>query len=109
MATQAKKPPPPPVENSADSTPVPYAVSVDLEPEPTPVAAPEPLIGYTVLNDDQARRVNMIKAHFEASVIYLQTLRDSYHAGETQRALNIAITHAETASMWAVRAVTKAV
>jgi len=109
MVTQAKKPPPPPVEDAADSTPVPYAVPITLEFESIQAPVPTDPIGYTVLNDDQVRRVNTIKTNFDDAVKYLETLRDSYHAGETQRALNIAITHAETASMWAVRAVTKAV
>jgi hypothetical protein len=105
MATQAKKPPPPPVEDAADSTPVPYAVPVAPEPEP----APELVEPYRVLNDDQVRRVNAIKTHFGDSVVYLQTLRNAYHASETLQAIDVAIVHAETASMWAVRAVTKAI
>lgn len=101
MATTAKKPPPPPVEEKEAEAPVQAAEPVVVE------SAVEQVTGYVSLNDDQIRRVNTIKEHFEDTVKYLQVLRDSYHDGETQRALSIAITHAETASMWAVRAVTR--
>jgi hypothetical protein len=36
----------------------------------------------------------------------LKTLRDAYHDAEVQRMFSVAITNAETASMWAVRGIT---
>jgi len=104
MATTAKKPPPPPVEEVKEAAPVAEPVAITPEPEPAPL-----IKGYTALSDDQVRRVNTIKEQFDDTIKYLETLRDSYHAAETQRALSVAITHAETASMWAVQAVTKVV
>lgn len=101
MATTAKKPPPAPVEEVKETAPVVTPVEV------LPVVETTTVTGYAPLSDDQTRRVNTIKEHFEDTVKYLLVLRDSYHDGETQRALSVAITHAETASMWAVRAVTK--
>lgn len=109
MATTAKKPPAPPVEEAQVAAPVAEPVPVAPELEPMKAPEPEAMIGYTPLNDDQIRRVNMIKTQFDDSVRYLLTLRDAYHASETQRALDVAIAHAETASMWAVRAITKAI
>ncbi len=61
---------------------------------------------YQTLSDDEIRRVNAIKGKADDLVNYLKILRDSYHDAEVQRALSLAITDAETASMWAVRAVT---
>ena len=58
------------------------------------------------LNEDEARRVAMIKEKTGDLVTYFKTLRDSFHDAEVQRALSVAITDVETASMWAVRAVT---
>lgn len=102
MATTAKKPPPPPVEDTiAEATPPSAPVEV--------VPAVEPVAYYAPLTDDQTRRVDTIKEHFQDTVKYLQVLRDAYHAQAVLDDLDIAIVHAETASMWAVRAVTKAV
>lgn len=77
---------------------------------PTPDAAPAPaaeqVIGWKPLSSDEVRRVNQIKTVFDGSITMLKILRDSYHDAEVQRMLSVAITHAETASMWAVRGVT---
>jgi hypothetical protein len=105
MATTAKKPPAPPVEEVQTAAPAQESIPVTLEPEPVQVT----VTGHSPLTDDQARRVNTIKEHFQDTVKYLQVLRDAYHAQAVLDDLDIAITHAETASMWAVRAVTKAV
>ena len=61
---------------------------------------------YLTLSEDEVRRVAMIKEKTGDLVAYFKTLRDSFHDAEVQRALAIAITDVETASMWAVRAVT---
>ena len=70
-------------------------------------AAPVQPIGYTTLEPDDLRRVNVTKKLFDETITYLSNLRDSYHDAETQRAFSVAITHAETASMWAVKAITR--
>ena len=54
---------------------------------------------------DEERRVRAVNISFDASVLYLRTLRDAYHDGEVQEMFNTAIAHAVTAQMWAVRAV----
>ena len=105
MVTTAKKPPAPPVEEAQTAAPVQAFIPVSLEPEPAQTS----VTGYVSLTDDQTRRVNTIKEHFQDTVKYLQVLREAYHAQEILDDLDIAITHAETASMWAVRAVTKVV
>ena len=51
-------------------------------------------------------RVDRIKREFATCVDTLLNLRDSLHDGEVQRMLSIAITEAQTAQMWAVKAVT---
>jgi hypothetical protein len=80
-------------------------------PEPVPVApaaapAAPAVTGYTQLSEDEIRRVNNIKEKFADTIGYLKVLRDSFHDADVQRCLSVAITEAETASMWAVRAVT---
>lgn len=75
-------------------------------PDPAPVQAPEQVIGYQPLSADEVRRVNQIKTAFDGTVAMLKILRDSYHDAEVQRMISVAITNAETASMWAVRGVT---
>jgi len=79
----------------------------EVIPNPAPAEpAPEPVAGYHPLSDDEVRRVSQSKALFDAAVMYLVVLRDSYHDAEVQRMLSVAITNAETASMWAVRGIT---
>ena len=75
-------------------------------PDPAPARAPEQVAGYHPLSQDEARRVNQTKQHFDAAIMYLLILRDSYHDAEAQRMFSVAITNAETASMWAVRGIT---
>jgi hypothetical protein len=104
MAT-AKKPEPAKAEApeipSAPPAPI-EVVPAEQPKEPTP-SLTKP---YRALSDDEVRRVNAIKAKTDDLVTYFKTLRDSYHDAEVQRALSLAITDVETASMWAVRAVT---
>ena len=54
---------------------------------------------------DEERRVRNVNQAFDTSVVYLRTLRDAYHDGEVREMFNVAIAHAVTAQMWAVRAV----
>jgi hypothetical protein len=79
-------------------------------PEPVteaPKAQPAPVItSYHPLSEDEVRRVNQIKAAFDGTIAMLKILRDSYHDAEVQRMFSVAITNAETASMWAVRGIT---
>jgi hypothetical protein len=79
-------------------------------PEPVteaPKAQPAPAIAsYHPLSEDEVRRVNRVKAAFDGTVIMLKILRDTYHDAEVQRMFSVAITNAETASMWAVRGIT---
>lgn len=98
MATQTKKPIPP------DPETVP---PVDT-PEPVAVQAAEPTkpVGYAQLSEQELARVNTVKSKFADTITYLKTLRDAVHDGEAQRAFSVAITEAETASMWAVKAIT---
>lgn len=101
-APQVKRPEPQEIPEEvtppASSEPIP----VVPEPAPTPVV----FTGHSPLAEDEARRVAMIKEKFGDITLYLKNLRESYHDGEVQRALSVAITEAETASMWAVKAVT---
>jgi hypothetical protein len=71
---------------------------------PEPVAPP-PVVHHP-LSGDQERRVAKVKADFNELIGYIKTLRDSVHDAETQRMYSVAITNAETASMWAVKAIT---
>lgn len=77
-------------------------------PEPTVAVqpAPAPVAGYNPLSADEVRRVNQSKELFDAAIMYLTILRDAYHDAESQRMFSVAITNAETASMWAVRGIT---
>jgi len=83
---------------------------LEAKPEPIPVApapAPAPApTGYRDLSSDEARRVAKVKADFSDLIGYINALRDSVHDAEVQRMYSVAITNAETASMWAVRAIT---
>ena len=77
----------------------------EITPDPAP-AQPAPAHIYGPLSADEVRRVSQSKALFDAAIMYLVILRDSYHDGEVQRMFSVAITNAETASMWAVRGIT---
>jgi hypothetical protein len=69
--------------------------------EPAPV-----ITSYHPLSEDEVRRVNQVKATFDGTISMLKILRDTYHDAEVQRMFSVAITNAETASMWAVRGIT---
>lgn len=81
---------------------VPEAPAFESAPAPAPVTTP----GHHQLSEDEARRVSMIKEQFASAIKYLRVLRDSVHDAEVQHMYSVAITEAETASMWAVRATT---
>lgn len=90
-------------ETPVETPPIVEPVAPAPEPAPAPApAAPQ----YHELSEDEARRVNLIKGHFTIAVNYLKRLRDSVHDAEVQRMYSVAITEAETASMWAVKAAT---
>ncbi len=72
---------------------------------PIPEPAPQ-TTGYQQLSEVDAKRVRASKETFDNTIQYLKALRDSQHDAEVQRMFSIAITHAETASMWAVKAIT---
>jgi hypothetical protein len=50
--------------------------------------------------------VRAAKETFDNTIQYLKALRDSQHDAEVQRMFSVAITNAETAYMWAVKAIT---
>ena len=70
--------------------------------EVTDIAPP----AYRTLSVEDEARVNTAKSKFNDTISYLKALRDSQHGSEVQRMFSIAITEAETASMWAVKAIT---
>lgn len=84
----------------------PQAVPEAPAPEPAPVPAPVATPGHHELSEDEARRVSLIKGQFTTVINYLKVLHDSVHDAQVQRMYLVAITEAETASMWAVRATT---
>lgn len=104
MAT-AKKPEPAKAEvpEIPTSPPAPIEIVPAEQPKEPMPSLTKP---YQTLSDNEIRRVNTVKDKTDDLVSYLKTLRDSYHDAEVQRALSLAITDVETASMWAVRAVT---
>ena len=91
--------------DAGDQPPTPVEPVVPT-PDPAPERPAEVLRGYMPLSPDEVRRVNLAKFHFEEAINYVKTLRDSVHDAESQRMFAIAITNAETASMWAVKAIT---
>ena len=58
------------------------------------------------LSEVEAKRVRAAKAAFDNTIQYLKALRDSQHDAEIQRMFSVSITNAETAYMWAVKAIT---
>jgi hypothetical protein len=104
-----------PADTKAFKTPEPSGVAPEA-PKPSPLeitphqqemfSTPAQLAGYRELNDDEIRRVNAVKQLFEAAIAYTKILREAQHDSEILRQYSIAITHAETASMWAVKAIT---
>lgn len=83
-----------------------FTDTTKAEPIPDPTPEKPAFEPYHQLSEDEARRVAITKQAFNAQIVYLKTLRDSYHDAEVQRMFSVAITHAETASMWAVRGIT---
>lgn len=83
---------------------------VEVRPDPAPERAPAAKAAvvdeYHPLSDDEKRRIAKTKSDFGVLIGYLKSLRDSVHDAEAQRMYSVAITNAETASMWAVRAIT---
>ncbi|WP_435633120.1 Acb2/Tad1 domain-containing protein [Carnimonas bestiolae] len=63
-----------------------------------------PVIGYTELSDDQKEQANQIKEKINDIGNLLDQLSEK---GGDQRAISIAKTNLQTASMWAVRSVFK--
>ena len=94
-------------EGFEDTTKTEPITEVILETPAVPAGQPAPVItSYHPLSEDEVRRVNQIKATFDSTIAMLKILRDSYHDAEVQRMFSVAITNAETASMWAVRGIT---
>jgi len=113
MATQKLKST---VDDAAFKTPEPSGVAPEA-PQPSPLEVtphqqemiaepPQQLAGYRELTDDEIRRVNNVKKLFEDAIAYTKILRESQHDSEVLRQYSVAITHAETAAMWAVKAIT---
>lgn len=57
-------------------------------------------------NPSNEPKVDRIKAEFAAAIDTLYNLRDAAHDAEVTRMLSVAITEAQTAQMWAVKAIT---
>ena len=94
-------------EPSGVAPEAPKASPLDITPHQQEMfSTPAQLAGYRDLTDDEIRRVNAVKQLFENAIAYTKLLRDAHHDSEILRQYAIAITHAETASMWAVKAVT---
>ena len=66
----------------------------------------KPTVLGPTLSDLEAKRVRAAKETFDNTIQYLKALRDSQHDAEVQRMFSVAITNAETAYMWAVKAIT---
>ena len=80
-----------------------------LQPEPVVPVVPVPDPGPAVVKapqSDEERRTRLTQDSVNDLVKYLKTLRDSVHDAEAQRMYSVAITHVETAGLWAVRAIT---
>jgi hypothetical protein len=114
MATKSKTVETP--EGFVDTTktaPIPDPV-VETTAVPQPAQVVDPSVSLTPgqracgvsFNPGGDPRVDRIKREFATCVDTLLNLRDSLHDGEVQRMLSIAITEAQTAQMWAVKAVT---
>ncbi len=65
----------------------------------------EKAVGLT-FNPGNNPQVEMIKRNFAEAIDNLHSLRQESEDGEAKRMLSIAITEAQTAQMWAVKAVT---
>ena len=92
---------------------------VEVKPEPAPapmVEAPRDLSNRPFTWGERAcgvpfnpggdPKVALLKSQFAAVVDTMHNLRESATDGEVQRMLSVAITEAQTAQMWAAKAVT---
>jgi hypothetical protein len=68
--------------------------------------ASKPAVPALDMSELEAKRVRAAKETFDNTIQYLKALRDSQHDAEVQRMFSVAITNAETAYMWAVKAIT---
>ena len=62
-------------------------------------------VGLT-FNPSQDENVQQIKERYAATIDHLNDLRNATEDGEQKRLLSVAITEAQGAQMWAVKAVT---
>lgn len=65
----------------------------------------EKAVGLT-FNPSNNEHVQLIKEKFAAVIDTLNDYRNATQDGETKRMLSVAITEAQTAQMWAVKAAT---
>ncbi len=65
----------------------------------------EKAVGLT-FNPSQDENVRQIKERYAATIDHLNDLRNATEDGEQKRLLSVAITEAQGAQMWAVKAVT---
>lgn len=65
----------------------------------------EKAVGVT-FNPSQDENVKTIKERYAATIDHLNDLRNATEDGEQKRLLSVAITEAQGAQMWAVKAVT---
>lgn len=65
----------------------------------------EKAVGLT-FNPSQDENVQQIKERYAATIDHLNDLRNATEDGEQKRLLSVAITEAQGAQMWAVKAVT---
>lgn len=65
----------------------------------------EKAVGLT-FNPSQDENVQQIKERYAATIDHLNDLRNATDDGEQKRLLSVAITEAQGAQMWAVKAVT---
>jgi hypothetical protein len=76
-----------------------------IEPEDAGLTFGQRAVGYT-FNPSNSPQVDEIKQEFAIVIDTLNDLRDTAPSSEVARMLSIAITEAQTAQMWAVKAVT---
>ena len=75
------------------------------ETENTQLTFGDKAVGIT-FNPSSNMDVNEIKAYYAAIIDFLNDRRKQAEDGETARYYSVAITEAQTAQMWAVKAVT---
>ena len=66
-----------------------FTDTTKAEPIPDPTPEKPAFEPYHQLSEDEARRVAITKQAFDAQIVYLKTLRDSYHDAEVQRIGNV--------------------